>query len=100
MYTFCALCTYITLHVHLCFVFVINLYKKQIKVPHYTQTYFLRHTSQDGDSNVLLNCLYCSIGLCNVVTQWLKYWDSELQFMSSNPPGAVVHVYGIKLSKM
>lgn len=33
--------------------------KSEIKVPHYTQAYtFYDTTSQDGNLDVLLNCLY------------------------------------------
>ena len=80
---------------------LIVLWLGVLKVPHYTYTYTVEDTtSQDGDLNVLLYCLYRSIGLYIAVAQWLMYWASELQIMNLNPPGAFVHVNCIYYSKM
>lgn len=59
-----------------------NLYVKpssaELKVPHYTKTYIKKKPtrlllSQDGNSNVLLNCLCQLIWLNIIIAQWLKY---------------------------
>lgn len=47
----------------------------------------------------MLNCLYQSICLNIITAQWLKYWACEPKIMSSDPPGALVHIYWIKFLK-
>lgn len=65
-------------------------------VPHYTKAYtgtFYDSTSQNGNLNVLLICLYQMIRLNIIIAEWLKYRAYELQITRSNPPWAFLHIY-------